>query len=32
MQYIYKNGFAIGYMVGDKEILFSSPIPMNLIV
>lgn len=26
MNYIYKNGFAIGRMLGDREILFITPI------
>ncbi len=31
MNYIYQNGFAIGYMHGDIEILFCAPIPENLL-
>jgi len=32
MNYIYKNNFAIGYMLADKEVLFVSPIPINLLM
>ena len=31
MIYIYKDGFAIGYMDGEREILFTAPIPACLI-
>ena len=31
MNYIYKNGHAIGYMLGDVEVLFITPIKMELI-
>ena len=30
MNYIYKDGYAIGYMLGDREILFTTPIPAHL--
>jgi hypothetical protein len=29
--YIYQNGFAIGYMNGDKLIRFSAPIAAHLL-
>jgi hypothetical protein len=29
--YIYSNGFAIGYMNGNKLIHFASPIPAHLL-
>jgi len=29
--YVYQNGFAIGYMDGDKMIYFTSPIPAHLL-
>jgi len=29
--YIYQDGFAIGYMLGDVEILFTSPIPSHML-
>jgi hypothetical protein len=29
--YIYSNGFAIGYMNGDTLIRFTSPIPAHLL-
>jgi hypothetical protein len=32
MNHIYKNGFAIGYLLGDKEVLFAAPIPINLLM
>lgn len=31
MNYVYENGFAIGYMNGDNLILFPSPIKANLL-
>jgi hypothetical protein len=29
--YIYKDGFAIGYVVGDIKILFATPIPARIL-
>lgn len=31
MQYIFKNGFAISYMDGEREILFATPIPAHML-
>jgi len=31
MIYIYKDNFAIGYLDGDREIFFSTPIPAHLL-
>ena len=31
MNYIYKNGYAIGYMNGDQFIKFPNPIKVELI-
>lgn len=31
MNYIYENGYAIGYMQGDREILFAAPILASLL-
>jgi hypothetical protein len=29
MNYVYKNGFAIGYMCGDVFVRFVSPVPIR---
>lgn len=31
MQYIYKDGFAIGYMDRGREVIFATPIPAHLL-
>lgn len=31
MNYVYENGYAIGYMNGDTLIRFCSPIAANLL-
>ena len=31
MNYIYENGFAIGYMNGDYMVRFCAPIPAHLL-
>jgi hypothetical protein len=31
MNYVYENGFAIGYISGDYFIQYPAPIPANLL-
>lgn len=31
MVYIFKNGYAIGYLDGDREVLFTTPIKEELL-
>ena len=32
MNYIYKDNYAIGYIDGTREVLFTAPIPMRLLI